>query len=340
MNLTLISDERHPGTNCVAYLNQAWNPMDAEMMLVGEHHLPESRMGKIKVARFPAECPGLVAYVIAADEVTVMHIVRLDAEVPLKALQVKSTRYVDYVVCDRCDPEKLLAALPTWDPRAVIPVNAERDADLVEALSKQWPTLLLPEGEAFSPVSCGGCDAASVWMFVTKAPGATPSNGDAQRPVELLMLGDFANSTNAEHVLRRTLFDPTRVVGFVVFEEEDMSPWIVNSYAADGTLLTEYMQDERFPKVLTQQRPMPWAPGAQVWVVRRLQDELVPCELVGQPTLEMKQAHIEELFRRPFADCKDDVADWEWDLVAVRPLAPASDVFLVERAYVFPYREL
>jgi hypothetical protein len=100
------------------------------------------------------------------------------------------------------------------------------------------------------------------------------------------------------------------------------------------------MQDERFPKVLTQQRPMPWAPGAHVWVVRRLQDVLIPCELVGQPTLEMKQAHIEAQFRRPFADCKDDVADWEWDLVAVRPLAPASDVFLVERAYVFPYREL
>lgn len=339
MNLTLLSDDSHSGTMCVAYQHRENDPKVAESVLVGEYHHPTLGTGWVEVSRFPAECPGLEAYVIVADEVTVIHIVQLDAEVPVEALQVKPKKFVNYVVCDRCNTKKLLAALPKWNPRAVIPVNAERDVELVEEVSKQWPTLFVPEGETFSPMGSYFETGATATMYVSTEPMNAPQRLDLWWRTETKILGEFANTTDAKHAVQWTLFDPMRVIGYIVYEEEDMAPRTVTSYTAEGALLTEFEVNERFPKELTPCRPVPFTPGMHVWVLLNLAEVIIRCEVVGEPTLAMKKKHVKERFKRPFNECLDSIDDWDWDLVAVRQ-SISSDIFLVERAYVFPYQRL
>ncbi len=145
------------------------------------------------------------------------------------------------------------------------------------------------------------------------------------------------------------MYASSRLLGYSVEEEEDLSPFSVEVYDKGFNLLNQYECGGHAPGEPDFQE-MGWLkPGIKVLaIIRGGFNVVVPCEIVGPITEEFLKAHIENdaLCPMPYDELKEEMWDWDWDCVIVRPLVRIANEYdtipelaLAQRVDIFPYKE-
>lgn len=161
-------------------------------------------------------------------------------------------------------------------------------------------------------------------------------------------LGNFANSAEAKRILQSTVYAYSRLLAYSVEEEEDMSPFVVNVYDKGFNLLNQYECGGHAPGDPDFQEKGWVKPGEKVLaIIRDGFDVVVPCEIVGPITEEFLKAQTEADALCPFSyeERKENMRDWDWDRIIVRPLIRLANEYdtipeltLVQRVDIFPYQ--
>lgn len=161
-------------------------------------------------------------------------------------------------------------------------------------------------------------------------------------------LGNFANSAEAKRILQSTVYAYSRLLAYSVEEEEDMSPFGVDVYDKGFNLLNQYEWGGHAPREPDFQE-MGWIkPGDKLLaIIREGFNVVVPCEIVGPITEDFLKAEIDsdELWPFTYDEQKDNMSDWNWDLIIVRPLVRLADEYhsipeaiSVSRVDIFPHQ--
>jgi hypothetical protein len=272
----------------------------------------------------------------------------LEPNVSEEFIREQSADIVKYVVCEHCDAQSLLPLLQAWKTRTIIPLNPERDTELVEAVNKVRPVVVIPEGQKIvllSPNSWEVPEASLVLMNAdhgdfeeVKNPNHEPWGTIEERPV-----GDFKNFEDATAVLQRVHFDSPNLIGLNIYDEEDLTPFASRSFRTDMSVIAS----TSFRDCPGKGDQLPFPAGEKVWMITDY-EALVPCEIIRMPTEEDKQNNYFHGCSRKWKNYKSHLCSWEQDVVLVRPLVllksksdpnfKMHDVELVQRTKLYPYR--
>jgi hypothetical protein len=305
------------------------------------------RLGKFTVSRFPTSGKQCLGLCISANKLNMMHLMHLEPNVSEEFIREQSADIVKYVVCDHCDAQSLLPLLQAWKTSTIIPLNPERDTELVETVSKVRPVVVIPEGQKIvllSPDSWDVPEASLVLMNAdhgdfeeVKNPNHEPWGTIEERPV-----GDFKNFEDATAVLQRVRFDSPNLIGLNIYDEEDLTPFASRSFRTDMSVIAS----TSFRNCPGKGDQLPFPAGEKVWMITDY-EALVPCEIIRMPTEEDKQNNYFHGCSRKWKNYKSHLCSWEQDVVLVRPLVllkssdlrfKMHDVELVQRTKLYPYR--
>lgn len=252
-----------------------------------------------------------------------------------------------------CDMSGLHALLELLNPKAIIPIHTDNSEAFARLFSDKWPVVLLKDGESVNPIAGKYSDNTDAIVFAVGKPDNNVSEifneGNYQWwATDQRHLGNFKNSTDALQILQCTKYAPDRLLGYSVETEEDLEPFRFDVYDADFNHISHYEWGAHTPGECKFQE-MEWPkPGDMVWAVIREFDAVVPCEVVGSITEDFLKTSIETdiLCSTNHNAVKEDMLDWDWDKVIVRPLVRLENEFdemlekmLVPRIYCFPYRK-
>jgi hypothetical protein len=341
---------------------------------------------------------GAVKTTVDLGGIRVIHLSHLGADFPEELLhndkneehreERRYYRFVDYVVCEDCNADALLRVLDRWHPRAVIPVHWEQEQELVDRVSLRWPVIRLERGDTFNPVpmevSCKLlAEVVTIDLTAKRNKVLKNPNREAWWKVNNWELGNFDTVEHAVEALRHTVYDPKRLIGFMVadvsefredfFDDPEVcvnpkglleepyysGPYQELTFAPDMTPVSHYKRknnytDPEYAKVETVATHSFHA-GEKVWAwVDSDMEALIPVEVIGEPTREMKDEYLFEKWGQTafYPYLYGQAKEWEKSFVAVRPLVfiehfykgpgghrVLQEVEIIPASFLFPYRE-
>lgn len=253
-----------------------------------------------------------------------------------------------------CDMASLKSLLSMLHPKAVIPIHTDDPETFANLFADEWPVVLLNDGESIVPISAKYYDNVHAEIFAATTPDDDLSeiyNEENYKwwSLDNRFIGDARWMKEWTDVISRIKYAPSRLLGFVIDEEEDMYPNRDVVYGSNYELLSRFSWGGHEPGGDKHQE-MGWLkPGDKVLaVIHENYNVVIPCEVVGPITEEFMKAEIEAdpLGPGDYNEVKDDLTDWSWDCVIVRPLVRLKNEFdemrekmLVQRIYCFPYKE-
>lgn len=252
-----------------------------------------------------------------------------------------------------CDMASLESLIEMLSPSAIIPIHTDNAQAFAKRLYDRWPVILLKDGESINPVGGQYTDGTYAEIIAVTLPTneykVIANDGDRKWwSLDNRHVGYFGRWDDATVTLQATTYAPKRVLGFNIEDEEDMSPFLVVVYDHNFKRITEYEWESHAPGEGNFQE-MDWLkPGDKVLAVIRDFDAVVPCEVVGPITEEFLKAEMEadKMCHSSYEEIKEEMWDWDWDKVIVRPLVRLGDKFKsmseqmsVQRIDIFPYRE-
>lgn len=252
-----------------------------------------------------------------------------------------------------CDMASLESLIELLSPSAIIPIHTDNAEAFATLLSYRWPVILLKDGESINPTGGQYTDGTYAEIIAvtlqTNEYKVIANDGDCKWwSLDNRHVGYFGRWDDATGILQATTYAPKRLLGFNIEDEEDMSPFLVVVYDHDFKRITEYEWGGHAPGEGNFQE-MDWLkPGDKVLAVIRDFDAVIPCEVVGPITEEFLKAEMEadKMRLSSYEEIKEEMWDWDWDKVIVRPLVRLGDEYKsmpeqmsVQRIDIFPYRE-
>lgn len=252
-----------------------------------------------------------------------------------------------------CDMESIDKLLDMLNPKAIIPIHTDNPRRFAEIFSDKWPVILLDDGESFTAIRDPGFDVTLALVLAYKEPDCSYEvieNADNLkfRQTDFRCLGEFQCWNDADYALRHVVYAPQRLLAYSIEADEDMSPWLYVMFNPDFTELSEYNNGGHSPEGGNFQNITPYSPGDRVLAI--IDDLLVPSIVVGPLTNDYLRKEYEKddsIPKDSFEDYLDQMWDWDWDKIIVRPLikikTPLGEISSetpVQRLNVFPYRDL
>lgn len=252
-----------------------------------------------------------------------------------------------------CNMESIDKLLDMLNPKAIIPIHTDNPRRFAEIFSDKWPVILLDDGESFTAIHDPGFDVTLALVLAYKEPDCSYEvieNADNLkfRQTDFRCLGEFQCWNDADYALRHVVYAPQRLLAYSIEADEDMSPWLYVMFNPDFTELSEYNNGGHSPEGGNFQNIAPYSPGDRVLVI--IDDLLVPSIVVGPLTNDYLRKEYEKddsIPKDSFEDYLDQMWDWDWDKIIVRPLikikTPLGEISSetpVQRLNVFPYRDL
>lgn len=261
---------------------------------------------------------------------------------------------VDYVVyhtnghIDMNDVRELFRHL---QPKAIIPIHTDSPDEFAKLFCDEWPIITLNDGQSISPISASKADACSARIFCTKEleDGMVYENREEWEEAHGLdekSIGVFKTIEDSKFALDHTLYRPAAIVGYVIEEEEDLSPFEIQTFDASKSLLAAYTYGGHQPGGAKYQEACRFAAGEKALAVfHATYYAVVPVKVVGPITPESEREYWEKNeFYDTYEDYVKDWDDWHWDSVVVHPLVKLkseyeqmTDTEIVPRVYLFPY---
>jgi ribonuclease J len=253
-----------------------------------------------------------------------------------------------------CDMESLKELLEMLSPKGIIPIHTDSPKAFAQYFSNRWPVIHLNDGESINPIGGRYCDDTDAMVLAVDNPTDefhVVANDDNLKwwTLDQRHLGNFMNSDDAKAMLQSTVYASDRLLGRAVEEEEDMSPFCIEVYDPNFKQLNKYEWGGHLP-VECRYQEMGWLKEADkvLAIIRCGFDVVVPCEIVGPITEEFlkSQTEADALCPLSYDEIKEDMWDWDWDCVVVRPLVRLANEYdtipelaLVHRVDIFPYKE-
>ena len=253
--------------------------------------------------------------------------------------------------CDMASLRELFALL---QPKAIIPIHTDNPDEFADLFCDEWPIIRLYDGGSISPLPSSIANICSATIFCTKEfdEDMEVINGEADEKCYALdnkFIGTFRTMEEAEFILKQTLYKPETLIGYEIGEENDLSPFRIQTYDAKMNLLATYTHGGHHPKGNKYQEDCRFIKGEKVLAVFHAPYyAVVPSVMVGAITPDAERADWElndpKDFYASYEDYVKDWDDWHWDFVAVHPLVKLksnweqmTDTATVPRVRLFPY---
>lgn len=252
-----------------------------------------------------------------------------------------------------CDIAGLDGLLDMMNPKAIIPIHTDNPRLFADLFCEKWPVILLDDGESFAAIRDPWFDTTTAKVMAFQEPDNTfeiienPENLQWWM-VDNRLLGEFQWWDDADSALRHVVYAPTRLLGYEIESDEDMSPFLYVVYNPDFTEYSRYDEGGHNPEDENYQTDCEYTPGQRVLAV--IDDVLVPCEIVGPLTVDFLRKDFNKFGPRSekdFQEYKSELWDWDWDKVVVRPLVKIKNEFIeissettAQRIYILPYKTL
>lgn len=247
-----------------------------------------------------------------------------------------------------CDKNSLQELFKEVSPKAVIPIHTNDPKIFSESFCEQWPILLLNDRETFETLPDIEYDNITGSIITIDKQQDKNTTKDFHK-IKVNNIGIFNSTEDALNILKKIVYAPNRVVGFQIEDTEDMSPFHLITYCPDFSINAEYSFGNHKPGGADYQKPCKFKPGEKALAVHITESALIPCEIIGPVTKELLWENAKlEGFYNSYEDMVQDMWDWDWDVVAVRPLIEYKPLLgesprpflLVNRVHLFPYKEL
>lgn len=139
-------------------------------------------------------------------------------------------------------------------------------------------------------------------------------------------------------------------LGFEFDFEVDMYPYVLDTYTADKQHNAHFEWGEHAPDGQKYQESCRFRPGDKVLcVVHQGYDAVVPAIVVRPMSIEDWREWFESDEFNPFDNFEEyleQIIDWDWDSVIVRPLVrldrgfeKMEEIIAIPRVYIFPYQK-
>lgn len=251
-----------------------------------------------------------------------------------------------------CDMESLEKLLTQLHPKGIIPIHTDNPRGFAEIFSDKWPVILLDDGESITPIRDPGYDDTVAMIIAYKHPDsnlkviANPE-GLPWWEIDQKSIGEFLRYDDAEYALRHTVYAPSRLLGCTIESDEDMAPWDYTVFNPDFTVYSEYVYGDHTPDGDNYRQSSGFNPGDKVLAaIYPMYNAIVPCEIVGPITVEFLKEGFEKQeinTSATFEEYIEELWDWDWDTVIVRPLVrlgnghfQMDETIDVQRIYLFP----
>ncbi len=253
-----------------------------------------------------------------------------------------------------CDMESMREVFRLLQPKAVIPIHTDNPEQFAESFCNELPVIRLFDGESVSPISVSTADSCKLNIFCTKELEdvticKSEEENETAYELEDRFIGAFKNMNDAKFVLEHTLYRPTALVGYEIENDEDLSPFKVQTFDTDKNLLATYTRGEHQPGGAKYQEECRFAAGEKVLAVFYASyHAVVPAKVIGAITPESERENWEKNdageYYASYEAYVKDWDDWHWDSVTVHPLVKLKSDFehmtnteVVSRVYLFPY---
>ena len=247
-----------------------------------------------------------------------------------------------------CDKNSLQELFKEVSPKAIIPIHTNDPKIFSESFCEQWPILLLNDRETFETLPDIEYDNITGSIITIDKQQDKNTTKDFHK-IRVNNIGIFNSTEDALNILKKIVYAPKGVVGFQIEDTEDMSPFHLITYCPDFSINAEYSFGNHKPGGADHQKPCKFKPGEKALAVHITESALIPCEIIGPVTKELLWENAKlEGFYNSYEDMAQDMWDWDWDVVAVRPLIEYKPLLgesprpflLVNRVHLFPYKEL
>lgn len=155
---------------------------------------------------------------------------------------------VDYVVYHtngHIDMKDLREFFRHLQPKAIIPIHTDSPDQFAKLFCDEWPIITLNDGQSISPISTSKADACSARIYCAKEL----ENGTVHVSMEDLedtddldvrFIGNFKTIEDSKFALWHTLYRPAALIGYEIEEEEDLSPFEIQTFDANKNLVATY----------------------------------------------------------------------------------------------------
>lgn len=236
-------------------------------------------------------------------------------------------------------------------PKAIIPIHTDSPDEFAKLFCDEWPIIRLYDGQSISPISASTVDSCSTSIFCTKEleDGMVYENREEWEEahgLDVKSIGAFKTIEDSKFALDHTLYRPAAIVGYEIEEEEDLSPFKIQTFDAIKNLLATYTHGGHQPGGAKYQEACRFAAGEKALAVFHAPYyAIVPVKVVGPITPDSEREYWEKNeFYDTYEDYVKDWDDWHWDSVVVHPLVKLkskyeqmTDTEIVPRVYLFPY---
>lgn len=253
-----------------------------------------------------------------------------------------------------CDMESMRKVFCLLKPKAVIPIHTDNPEQFAKHFCNELPVIKLSDGESISPIAALQADSCRLSILCTKELEdkiicESKEDGEEAHGLEDRFIGAFKDMNDAKFVLEHTLYKPTALVGYEIYNEEDTSPSKVQTFDTDKNLLATYTHGGHQPGGAKYQEECRFAAGEKVLAVFHASYyAVVPVKVIGAITPDSERESWEENdsgeYYASYKSYVRDWDDWHWDSVAVHPLVKLKSNFnrmtnteIVSRVYLFPY---
>lgn len=236
-------------------------------------------------------------------------------------------------------------------PKAIIPIHTDSPDEFAKLFCDEWPIIRLYDGQSISPISASTADSCSARIFCTKVleDGMVYENREEWEEahgLDVKSIGAFKTIEDSKFALYHTLYRPAAIVGYEIEEEEDLSPFKIQTFDASKNLLATYTHGGHQPGGAKYQEVCRFAAGEKALAVFHAPYyAIVPVKVIGAITPDSEREYWEKNeFYDTYEDYVKDWDDWHWDSVVVHPLVKLkskyeqmTDTEIVPRVYLFPY---
>ena len=236
-------------------------------------------------------------------------------------------------------------------PKAIIPIHTDNPDEFAKLFCDEWPVIRLYDGQSISPISTSTADSCRTSIFCTKEleDGMVYENREEWEEahgLDVKSIGAFKTIEDSKFALDHTLYRPAAIVGYEIEEEEDLSPFKIQTFDAIKNLLAAYTHGGHQPGGAKYQEACRFAAGEEALAVFQAPYyAIVPVKVIGAITPDSEREYWEkDEFYDTYEDYVKDWDDWHWDSVVVHPLVKLkskyeqmTDTEIVPRVYLFPY---
>jgi len=144
-----------------------------------------------------------------------------------------------------CDMKSMRELFRHLQPKAIIPIHTDSPDEFAKLFCDEWPIITLNDGQSISPISSSKADACSARIYCAKEL----ENGTVHQSMEDLedtddldvrFIGNFKTIEDSKFALWHTLYRPAALIGYEIEEEEDLSPFEIQTFDANKNLVATY----------------------------------------------------------------------------------------------------